>query len=128
MGIVVVGKLAQPPGPGYMVVLVGLQRQIARMGGGGNKLAAGAAHSLARWIKPSDKSLQFLTKGNDWKGPVSLGLRCPGESKEVSCRTNCRRWSPTSCSKLPSNPTTVRHWIAPTGPGFCFIGRAVKII
>jgi anti-sigma-K factor RskA len=42
-------------------------------------------------------ALQFWTKGEQWRAPVSLGLVKPGEPYRVRCRA-CHRWRPTSCS------------------------------
>lgn len=127
MGIVVVGKLAQPPGPGYMVVLVGPQDKSP-----GWVVQAATNSQQARLIPlgkvdvPSDKSLQFWTKGNDWKGPVSLGLVRPGESKEVSL-DKLPPLEPNQLFEITLEPYSGSPLDRPTGP-ILFIGRAVKII
>jgi len=127
MGIVVVGKLAQPPGPGYMVVLVGPQDKSP-----GWVVQAATNSQQARLIPlgkvdvPSDKSLQFWTKGNDWKGPVSLGLVRPGESKEVSL-DKLPPLEPNQLFEITLEPYNGSPLDRPTGP-ILFIGRAVKII
>ncbi len=127
MGIVVVGKLAQPPGPGYMVVLVGPQDKSP-----GWVVQAGTNSQQARLIPlgkvdvPADKSLQFWTKGNDWKGPVSLGLVRPGESKEVSL-DKLPPLEPNQLFEITLEPYNGSPLDRPTGP-ILFIGRAVKII
>lgn len=127
MGIVVVGKLAQPPGPGYMVVLVGPQDKAP-----GWVVQAGTNSQQARLIPlgkvdvPADKSLQFWTKGNDWKGPVSLGLVRPGESKEVSL-DKLPPLEPNQLFEITLEPYNGSPLDRPTGP-ILFIGRAVKII
>jgi len=127
MGIVVVGKLAQPPGPGYMVVLVGPQDKSP-----GWVVQAGTNSQQARLIPlgkvdvPADKSLQFWTKGNDWKGPVSLGLVRPGESKEVPL-DKLPPLEPNQLFEITLEPYNGSPLDRPTGP-ILFIGRAVKII
>lgn len=127
MGIVVVGKLAQPPGPGYMVVLVGPQDKSP-----GWVVQAATNSQQARLIPlgkvdvPADKSLQFWTKGNDWKGPVSLGLVRPGESKEVSL-DKLPPLEPNQLFEITLEPYNGSPLDRPTGP-ILFIGRAVKII
>jgi anti-sigma-K factor RskA len=121
MGIVVVGKLAQPPGPGYMVVLVGPQDKSP-----GWVVQAGTNSQQARLDVPADKSLQFWTKGNDWKGPVSLGLVRPGESKEVSL-DKLPPLEPNQLFEITLEPYNGSPLDRPTGP-ILFIGRAVKII
>lgn len=127
MGVVVFTKLAQPPAPGYMVVLVGPQDKSP-----GWIVQAGSNSQQARLIPlgkmevPGDKSLQFWTKGDDWKGPVSLGLVKPGQSLEIPLD----KLPPLQANQLfeitlePYNGSPLDR---PTGP-ILFIGRAVKII
>ena len=127
MGVVVITKIATPPAPGYMVVLVGPQDKSP-----GWVVQAGTNSQQARLIPlgkmevPSDKSLQFWTKGDDWKGPVSLGLVKPGQSLEIPLD----KLPPLQANQLfeitlePSNGSPINR---PTGP-ILFIGRAVKII
>ena len=127
MGVVMITKIAQPPAPGYMVVLVGPQDKSP-----GWVVQAGTNSQQARLIPlgkmevPSDKSLQFWTKGDDWKGPVSLGLVKPGESLQVPLD----KLPPLQANQLfeitlePANGSPIDR---PTGP-ILFIGRAVKII
>ncbi len=127
MGVVVITKIAQPPAPGYMVVLVGPQDKSP-----GWVVQAGTNSQQARLIPlgkmeiPGDKSLQFWTKGDNWKGPVSLGLVKPGQSLEIPLD----KLPPLQANQLfeitlePSNGSPIDR---PTGP-ILFIGRAVKII
>ena len=127
MGVVVITKIAQPPAPGYMVVLVGPQDKSP-----GWVVQAGTNSQQARLIPlgkmevPSDKSLQFWTKGDGWNGPVSLGLVKPGQSLEIPLD----KLPPLQANQLfeitlePSNGSPINR---PTGP-ILFIGRAVKII
>ena len=127
MGVVVITKIAQSPAPGYMVVLVGPQDKSP-----GWVVQASTNSQQARLIPlskmevPGDKSLQFWTKGDDWKGPVSLGLVKPGQSLEIPLD----KLPPLQANQLfeitlePSNGSPTNR---PTGP-ILFIGRAVKII
>ena len=127
MGIMVGSKLAQPPAPGYMVVLVGPQDKSP-----GWVVQAGTNSQQARLIPlgkmevPGDKSLQFWTKGNDWKGPVSLGLVRPGESREISL-DKLPPLEPNQLFEITLEPYNGSPLNRPTGP-ILFIGRAVKII
>ena len=127
MGVVVITNIAQPPATGYMVVLVGPQDKAP-----GWIVQAGTNSQQARLIPlgkmevPGDKSLQFWTKGDDWKGPVSLGLVKPGQSLEIPLD----KLPPLQANQLfeitlePYNGSPINR---PTGP-ILFIGRAVKII
>lgn len=127
MGFVVVTKLAQPPAPGYMVVLVGPQDKSP-----GWVVQAGTNSQQARLIPlgkmevPGDKSLQFWTKGDDWKGPVSLGLVKPGQSLEVPL-DKLPPLQPNQLFEITLEPYNGSPLDRPTGP-ILFIGRAVKII
>ena len=127
MGVVVITKIAQPPAPGYMVVLVGPQDKSP-----GWVVQAGTNSQQARLIPlgkmevPSDKSLQFWTKGDDWKGPVSLGLVKPGQSLEIPL-DKLPPLQPNQLFEITLEPYNGSPINRPTGP-ILFIGRAVKII
>ena len=127
MGIVVVANFAQPPAPGYMVVLVGPQDKAP-----GWIVQAGTNAQQARLIPlgkmevPSDKSLQFWTKGDNWKGPVSLGLVKPGQSLEIPL-DKLPPLQPNQLFEITLEPHNGSPLDRPTGP-ILFIGRAVKII
>ena len=127
LGFVVFTKLALPPAPGYMVVLVGPQDKSP-----GWVVQAGTNSQQARLIPlgkmevPGDKSLQFWTKGDDWKGPVSLGLVKPGQSLEVPL-DKLPPLQPNQLFEITLEPHNGSPLDRPTGP-ILFIGRAVKII
>ena len=127
MGVVVLTKISQPPAPGYMVVLVGPQDKAP-----GWVVQAGSNSQQARLIPlgkmevPSDKSLQFWTKGDDWKGPVSLGLVKPGQSLEIPL-DKLPPLQPKQLFEITLEPYNGSPINRPTGP-ILFIGRAVKII
>ena len=127
IGFVVVTKLAQPPAPGYMALLVGPQDKSP-----GWIVQASTNSQQARLIPlgkvdvPSDKSLQFWTKGDDLKSPVSLGLVKPGQSLEVPL-DNLPPLQPNQLFEITLEPYNGSPLDRPTGPTL-FIGRAVKII
>jgi len=127
MGVVVITKISQPPASGYMVVLVGPQDKAP-----GWIVQAGTNSQQARLIPlgkmevPSDKSLQFWTQGDDWKGPVSLGLVKPGQSLEIPL-DKLPPLQPNQLFEITLEPYNGSPIDRPTGP-ILFIGRAVKII
>ena len=127
MGVVVFTTITQPPAPGYMVVLVGPQDKSP-----GWVVQAGTNSQQARLIPlrkmevPGDKSLQFWTKGDDWKGPVSLGLVKPGQSLEIPL-DKLPPLQPNQLFEITLEPYNGSPINRPTGP-ILFIGRAVKII
>ena len=73
-----------------------------------------------------DKSLQLWTKGDGWKGPVSLGLVQPGKAVDISLA----KLPPLQANQLfeitlePKSGSPIGR---PTGP-ILYIGRAVQIL
>ncbi|WP_455926700.1 anti-sigma factor [Pseudomonas capeferrum] len=75
---------------------------------------------------PADKTLQFWTKGEDWQGPVSLGLVKPGQSLSVPL-DKLPPLAPNQLFELTLENTGGSTTGKPTGP-IQAIGRAVKVI
>jgi anti-sigma-K factor RskA len=75
---------------------------------------------------PKDKSLQFWTKADDWKGPVSLGLVKPGQQVKVPLNA-LPDLKANQLFELTLEPANGSPLDRPTGP-VQFIGRAVPII
>ena len=114
------------PPPSYLVVLVAPQDQAP-----GWVIQASDARQiqlipLGVAQVPADKALEFWTKGDDWQGPVSLGLVKPGQTLSIDL-DKLPPLEPNQLFELtlenPSGSPTGR----PTGP-IQFIGRAVKVI
>ena len=74
---------------------------------------------------PQQKSLQFWTKADGWKGPVSLGLVKPGQPLEVSL-DKLPPMQPNQLFEITLEPENGSPIDRPTGP-ILFIGRAVVI-
>lgn len=75
---------------------------------------------------PNQKSLQFWTKGDGWKGPASLGLVQPGKSLKLSLD----KLPPLETNQLfeiTLEPVNGSSTGKPSGP-VLFIGNAVKVI
>lgn len=75
---------------------------------------------------PRDKALEFWTKGDDWQGPVSLGLVKPGQTLSVPL-DKLPPLEPNQLFELTLEPASGSPIGKPTGP-IQFIGRAVKVI
>jgi anti-sigma-K factor RskA len=75
---------------------------------------------------PADKALEFWTKGDDWQGPVSLGLVKPGQSLNIPL-DKLPPLQPNQLFELTLEKSTGSPIGKPTGP-IQFIGRAVKVI
>lgn len=75
---------------------------------------------------PEGMALQFWTKGEQWRAPVSLGLVKPGEPYRVPLQSlpplEANQLFELTLEKAGGSPTGL-----PTGP-VKFIGRAVKVI
>lgn len=75
---------------------------------------------------PEGMALQFWTKGEQWRAPVSLGLVKPGEPYRVPIQRlpplEANQLFELTLEKSGGSPTGL-----PTGP-VRFIGRAVKVI
>ncbi|CDS53520.1 Probable transmembrane protein [Polaromonas sp. CG9_12] len=73
----------------------------------------------------TEKSLQFWTKGDNWNGPVSLGLVKPGQTVRIPLDT-LPPLQPNRLFELTLEPANGSPTNRPTGP-IQFIGRAVKV-
>ena len=125
----VVPRLQVPdtaPVPRYMVVLAAPGNMapgwiVQAEAGGALKLVP-----LGTPQVPADRALQFWTKADGWKGPVSLGLVRPGQTAELSLA----RLPPLQANQLfeitlePKNGSPIGR---PTGP-ILYIGRAVQML
>ena len=74
---------------------------------------------------PAEKSLQFWTKGDNWNGPVSLGLVKPGQTVRIPL-DKLPPLQPNQLFELTLEPVNGSPTNRPTGP-IQFIGRAVKV-
>lgn len=126
LATLLVRQLQAPmPTPEYMVVLVAPQGQSA-----GWVVQAGTRQQLdliplADTAVPTEKTLQFWTKADGWKAPVSLGLVKPGEAIEVPV-DQLPPLQPNQLFELTLEPEGGSPSGRPTGP-IQFIGRAVQI-
>jgi anti-sigma-K factor RskA len=112
--------------PRYMVVLVAPQDKSP-----GWVVQAGAGNDirlipLGAAVVPADKVLQFWTKGDNWAGPVSLGLVTPGQSLHIAL-DKLPPLQPNQLFELTLEQANGSPTGKPTGP-IQFIGRAVEVI
>ena len=111
--------------PGFMVVLVAPQDKAPGwvvQTGSRNQLSLIPLESTN---VPTQKALQFWTKGQDWKGPVSLGIVKPGQAQSI----RVDQLPPLQANQLfeiTLEPSTGSLTGKPTGP-ILYIGRAVKV-
>jgi anti-sigma-K factor RskA len=75
---------------------------------------------------PQAKSLQFWTKGDTWKGPVSLGLVQPGRPLDVQMK-ELPPLEHNQLFEITLEPEYGSPIGRPTGP-ILYIGRAVKVM
>jgi len=117
--------VAKPPQ--YLVVLVGPQDKSP--GWVVQASARGQAVDLIPLVDsavPAEKSLQFWTKADGWKGPVSLGLVRPGQTVHVPL-SSLPPLQANQLFELTLEPAQGSPIDRPTGP-VQFIGRAVKVL
>jgi anti-sigma-K factor RskA len=113
------------PVPSFMVVLVAPQDKAP-----GWVIEASMSRQLsliplATTTVPQGKALQFWTKAEGWKGPLSLGLVKPGQPIRIPL-DQLPPLQPDQLFELTLEPKTGSPTGKPTGP-VQFIGRAVKV-
>jgi len=113
--------------PQYMVVLVAPQDKAPGWVVQASHTDSGAVEliPLGRDPVPAEKSLQFWTKADGWKGPVSLGLVKPGQAVRVPL-ASLPPLQANQLFELTLEPAQGSPLDRPTGP-VQFIGRAVKV-
>ncbi|MDH0746982.1 anti-sigma factor [Pseudomonas sp. GD03842] len=117
---------ASPVTTQYVVVLVAPTSQAPGWVVQANDDRSIALLPLAQDSVPDGMALQFWTKGEQWRAPVSLGLVKPGTSNRVPLDRlpplEPNQLFELTLEKAGGSPTGL-----PTGP-IKFIGRAVKVI
>lgn len=126
LGMTLITQSRSTPAPSYLVVLVAPQDKAP-----GWVIQASNSQEiqlipLSVTEVPADKALEFWTKGDDWQGPVSLGLVKPGQSLQVPL-DKLPPLQPNQLFELTLEQATGSPIGKPTGP-IQFIGRAVKVI
>ncbi|MEG5265243.1 anti-sigma factor [Pseudomonas sp. JDS28PS106] len=118
--------LMQAPGsPSYLVVLVAPQDKSPGWVVQASDSRKIQLIPLSVTEVPADKALEFWTKGNDWQGPVSLGLVKPGQTLSIPL-DELPPLQPDQLFELTLEQATGSPTGKPTGP-IQFIGRAVKV-
>lgn len=126
MAAVLVTQLgALPAGPQYMVVLVAPQDKSPGWVVQASSTKQLSLIPLGQADVPAEKSLQFWTKGDNWNGPVSLGLVKPGQTVRIPL-DKLPPLQPNQLFELTLEPVNGSPTSRPTGP-IQFIGRAVKV-
>jgi anti-sigma-K factor RskA len=125
LAAVLVTRVA-PPGPQYMVVLVAPQDKAPGWVIQASTQKQLSLIPLGTTEVPAEKSLQFWTKGENWSGPVSLGLVKPGQTLQIPL-DKLPPLQPNQLFELTLEPVNGSPIGKPTGP-IQFIGRAVKVI
>lgn len=128
LAAVLVVRIQVPAAPQYLVVLVAPQDKapgwvVQTSGGQQEQLSLIPLGTVA---VPADKSLQFWTKADSWRGPVSLGLVQPGRALRVPIG-KLPPLEPNQLFELTLEPANGSPLDRPTGP-IQFIGRAVKVM
>ncbi|QNK71211.1 anti-sigma factor domain-containing protein [Variovorax sp. PAMC26660] len=123
---VVVTRDATPPVTQYMVVLVAPQDKAPGWVIQTNSARQLNLVPLGTMVVPPQKSLQFWTKADQWRGPVSLGLVKQGQSLRIPI-DKLPPLEPNQLFELTLEPENGSPIDRPTGP-ILYIGRAVKVL
>lgn len=127
LATLLVTRLGAPtPAPQYLVVLVAPQDKAPGWVIQANARRELSLIPLGQTVVPAEKSLQFWTKGDNWTGPVSLGLVKPGQTIQVPL-DKLPPLQPNQLFELTLEPANGSPIGKPTGP-IQFIGRAVKVM
>lgn len=126
LAAVLVLRPGAPQAPEYMVVLVAPMDKAP-----GYVIQTNAARQLSlvplgTVTVPSQKSLQFWTKADKWRGPVSLGLVKPGQTLHIPL-DKLPALESNQLFELTLEPENGSPIDRPTGP-IQYIGRAVKVL
>jgi anti-sigma-K factor RskA len=117
---------APPPTTQYLVVLVAPSSQAPGWVVQASDSRMIELIPLGQDVVPDGMELQFWTKGEQWRAPVSLGLVKPGEPYRVPLESlpplEANQLFELTLEKAGGSATGL-----PTGP-VKFIGRAVKVI
>lgn len=120
------GVLPGAATPQFMVVLVAPQDKAPGWVIQANSPKKLNLIPLGKDAVPVEKSLQFWTKGDNWRGPVSLGLVKPGQTIQIPL-DKLPPLQPNQLFELTLEPVNGSPTNKPTGP-IQFIGRAVKVL
>lgn len=123
--VLVMRQGALPAAPQYLVVLVAPQDKSPGWVVQASGPKALSLIPLGPSDVPAEKSLQFWTKGDNWQGPVSLGLVKPGQTLQIPL-DKLPPLQPNQLFELTLEPANGSPTDRPTGP-IQFIGRAVKV-
>jgi len=124
---VVVTRVAAPPATQYMVVLVAPENKSPGWVIQANSSRQLNLVPLGTFEVPPQKTLQFWTKADQWRGPVSLGLvKQQGQTLRIPI-DKLPPLEPNQLFELTLEPENGSPLDRPTGP-IQFIGRAVKVM
>jgi anti-sigma-K factor RskA len=126
LGMTLLTQSRSTPAPSYLVVLVAPQDKAPGWVIQTSNSQDIQLIPLSVTEVPADKALEFWTKGEDWQGPVSLGLVKPGQTLQVPL-DKLPPLQPNQLFELTLEQSTGSPIGKPTGP-IQFIGRAVKVI
>jgi anti-sigma-K factor RskA len=114
------------PAPQYMVVLVAPQDKAPGWVIQTTSSRQLSLVPLGTFEVPPQKTLQFWTKADQWRGPVSLGLVKQGQTLRIPI-DKLPPLEPNQLFELTLEPENGSPIDRPTGP-IQFIGRAVKVL
>ena len=126
LAAVLVTRLGVPAPPQYLVVLVAPQDKAPGWVVQTSSSRELSLVPLGSMTLPENTSLQFWTKGEQWRGPTSLGVVTPGRTLRIAL-DKLPPLEPNQLFELTLEPPTGSPLDRPTGP-VLYIGRAVKVL
>lgn len=124
--VLVVNEMASPRTTKFMVVLVAPQDKSPGWIVQTNSREQLDLIPLTSNPPPEQKAFQFWTKGDGWKGPVSLGIVKAGQSQRIGL-SQLPALQADQLFEITLEPSTGSPTGKPTGP-ILYIGRAVKVV
>lgn len=126
LAVLMAREMVAPRAPQFMVVLVAPQDKSPGWVVQTSSLQQLELIPLTANAPPGQQALQFWTKGDNWKGPVSLGLVKAGQPQRIDL-SKLPALQPNQLFEITLEPSTGSPTGKPTGP-IQYIGRAVQVV
>lgn len=124
--VLVINEISSPRPTEFMVVLVAPQDKSPGWIVQTNNRQQLDLIPLTTSPPPDQKAFQFWTKGDNWKGPVSLGIVKAGQLQRIGL-SQLPTLQPNQLFEITLEPSAGSPTGKPTGP-ILYIGRAIQVV